>query len=146
MGTVTREFLEKLTLKPKKPALVDMEAGIEHFGRGVEASTEKFTCTHLPRISSATCARASTTLGCLFAGRCTQTLPDRRQMDISRKVFKALDDVHLSTEPEIIRRYPHELNMGALLRACIARALQSLPCCSPMNPPEPLIPAFRPKC
>ncbi len=36
MGVVSKEFLKKLKLKDKEVVLVDMEAGIEHFGRGVE--------------------------------------------------------------------------------------------------------------
>lgn len=40
MGAVTREFLKKLHLAPEEIALIDLEAGIEHFGRGVEASVD----------------------------------------------------------------------------------------------------------
>ncbi|MFP4036815.1 MAG: P-loop NTPase [Desulfobacteraceae bacterium] len=40
MGTVTKEFLKKLELAPDEIALVDMEAGVEHFGRGVETSID----------------------------------------------------------------------------------------------------------
>jgi CO dehydrogenase maturation factor len=36
MGVLSREFLKKLSLKEKEIAIVDMEAGIEHFGRGIE--------------------------------------------------------------------------------------------------------------
>lgn len=36
MGAVSREFLRKLRLKADEVAIVDMEAGVEHFGRGVE--------------------------------------------------------------------------------------------------------------
>jgi len=35
MGAVTREFLRKLRLQDNEVAIVDMEAGVEHFGRGV---------------------------------------------------------------------------------------------------------------
>ncbi len=49
------------------------------------------------------------------------------QENIKRRVLKALQDVHLSSEPEFIQRYPHELNMGALQRVCIARALVTDP-------------------
>jgi len=38
-------------------------------------------------------------------------------------VQKALSEVHLSTDDSFLGRYPHELNMGALQRVCIARAL-----------------------
>ncbi|MFO7785684.1 MAG: ABC transporter ATP-binding protein [Thermodesulfobacteriota bacterium] len=47
--------------------------------------------------------------------------------ELRKHVLGALKDVHLSTEPEFVRRYPHELNMGALQRVCIARALVSKP-------------------
>ncbi len=40
MGVVTREFLKKLKLAPGEIAIIDLEAGIEHFGRGVEASVD----------------------------------------------------------------------------------------------------------
>ncbi len=40
MGVLSREFLKKLRLKPDEIAFVDMEAGVEHFGRGVETSID----------------------------------------------------------------------------------------------------------
>jgi CO dehydrogenase maturation factor len=40
MGVLSREFLKKLCLEPTEAAVVDMEAGIEHFGRGVETSVD----------------------------------------------------------------------------------------------------------
>ena len=43
---------------------------------------------------------------------------ERKQM-----VRSVLADVHLSTDDAFLGRYPHELNMGALQRVCIARAL-----------------------
>lgn len=49
------------------------------------------------------------------------------RQEIQEKVLSSLKDVHLSTEPEFLRRYPHELNMGALQRICIARALVTGP-------------------
>jgi peptide/nickel transport system ATP-binding protein len=39
------------------------------------------------------------------------------------RVVSALNDVRLSNAPEFLKRYPHELNMGAIQRLCIARAL-----------------------
>ena len=39
------------------------------------------------------------------------------------RVKRVLAQVHLSTEPEFFNRYPHELNMGAIQRVCMARAL-----------------------
>ncbi len=36
MGVLNREFLKKLLLDTNTIAIVDMEAGVEHFGRGIE--------------------------------------------------------------------------------------------------------------
>ncbi len=48
----------------------------------------------------------------------------RRTKDqVRRLVLQALSDVHLSTSREFLGRYPHELNMGAVQRLCMARAL-----------------------
>ena len=43
------------------------------------------------------------------------------------RVRSILADVHLSTDNAFLRRYPHELNMGAIQRVCLARALVLAP-------------------
>ncbi|MBW1780374.1 MAG: dipeptide ABC transporter ATP-binding protein [Deltaproteobacteria bacterium] len=43
--------------------------------------------------------------------------------DHEERVKKCLADVHLSTDRAFLDSYPHELNMGALQRVCMARAL-----------------------
>jgi len=40
MGVLSREFLAKLHLEEDEIVIVDMEAGVEHFGRGVETSID----------------------------------------------------------------------------------------------------------
>jgi CO dehydrogenase maturation factor len=40
MGVLSREFLKKLRLGQNETAIVDMEAGIEHFGRGIDNSID----------------------------------------------------------------------------------------------------------
>jgi CO dehydrogenase maturation factor len=40
MGVLGREFLSKLKLGEKEIAIADMEAGIEHFGRGIESGLD----------------------------------------------------------------------------------------------------------
>lgn len=40
MGVLSREFLGKLRLNKNEVCIVDMEAGVEHFGRGVETSID----------------------------------------------------------------------------------------------------------
>jgi peptide/nickel transport system ATP-binding protein len=51
----------------------------------------------------------------------------RDKEEIRKRVLRALADTHLSTEAAFLGRYPHELNMGALQRICIARVLVSGP-------------------
>jgi peptide/nickel transport system ATP-binding protein len=53
--------------------------------------------------------------------------PLRDKQEIRKRVLRSLSDVHLSAESDFLGRYPHELNMGALQRLCIARALVSQP-------------------
>lgn len=40
MGIVSRSFLKKLRLETDEIAIVDLEAGVEHFGRGVETGID----------------------------------------------------------------------------------------------------------
>ena len=40
MADVTRDFVAKLALKDKELILIDMEAGVESFGRGMERSVD----------------------------------------------------------------------------------------------------------
>jgi peptide/nickel transport system ATP-binding protein len=52
---------------------------------------------------------------------------DMTKPEIHARVLQALTDVRLSTRPEFLKRYPHELNMGAIQRLCLARALVNEP-------------------
>lgn len=52
MGIVSRSFLKKLRLEPDEIALIDLEAGVEHFGRGVETSTDCVLVVVEPSIDS----------------------------------------------------------------------------------------------
>jgi CO dehydrogenase maturation factor len=40
MGLLSRQFLKSLTLKPDDVVIIDTEAGIEHFGRGIDAEAD----------------------------------------------------------------------------------------------------------
>jgi peptide/nickel transport system ATP-binding protein len=48
---------------------------------------------------------------------------DRDRAQALERVQQVLAEVRLPTEPEFLERYPHELNLGALQRVCMARAL-----------------------
>jgi CO dehydrogenase maturation factor len=52
MGVLSREFLKKLTLAKDEVAIVDMEAGVEHFGRGVETSIDSVLVVVEPPLES----------------------------------------------------------------------------------------------
>jgi CO dehydrogenase maturation factor len=52
MGVLSREFLKKLKLRPDELAIVDMEAGVEHFGRGVETSIDAILIVIEPPLES----------------------------------------------------------------------------------------------
>jgi peptide/nickel transport system ATP-binding protein len=48
---------------------------------------------------------------------------DRDRAAALERVKHVLSEVRLPTDPEFLNRYPHELNLGALQRVCLARAL-----------------------
>jgi CO dehydrogenase maturation factor len=52
MGALSREFLKRLCLQENEVALVDMEAGIEHFGRGVQTSVDAVLVVTEPSFDS----------------------------------------------------------------------------------------------
>jgi CO dehydrogenase maturation factor len=52
MGALSREFLKKLRLTENEIALIDMEAGVEHFGRGIDESIENILLTVEPSFES----------------------------------------------------------------------------------------------
>lgn len=52
MGVLSREFLAKLHLDQDEVAIVDMEAGVEHFGRGVETSIDRILVIVEPSFES----------------------------------------------------------------------------------------------
>ncbi len=52
MGVLSREFLKKLALAENELAIVDMEAGVEHFGRGVDTSIDSVIVVVEPPLES----------------------------------------------------------------------------------------------
>jgi CO dehydrogenase maturation factor len=52
MGIISRSFLKKLRLDKGEIALVDMEAGVEHFGRGVETGIDTVLIVVDPSLDS----------------------------------------------------------------------------------------------
>ncbi|MFW6164006.1 MAG: hypothetical protein ACODAJ_14665 [Planctomycetota bacterium] len=56
MGVLSREFLKKLQTAPDEVVIVDMEAGVEHFGRGVETSVDAVLAVVEPSLESVSLA------------------------------------------------------------------------------------------
>jgi CO dehydrogenase maturation factor len=56
MGVLSREFLKKLHLDENEIAIVDMEAGVEHFGRGLDAEIDNLVLVVEPSFESITLA------------------------------------------------------------------------------------------
>jgi CO dehydrogenase maturation factor len=52
MGVLSREFLRKLYLEKNEIVIVDMEAGVEHFGRGIETSIDSVLVVVEPSLES----------------------------------------------------------------------------------------------
>ncbi|MGD9368928.1 MAG: hypothetical protein PVH87_24705 [Desulfobacteraceae bacterium] len=52
MGVLNREFLKKLDLGKRELAFIDMEAGIEHFGRGIDAEIDTILLVVEPSFES----------------------------------------------------------------------------------------------
>jgi CO dehydrogenase maturation factor len=52
MGALSREFLKRLRLGEKEVAIIDMEAGVEHFGRGIEQAIDTVLVVVEPSLDS----------------------------------------------------------------------------------------------
>ncbi|RLC71583.1 MAG: hypothetical protein DRJ03_24205 [Chloroflexi bacterium] len=52
MGALNREFLKRLVLHENEVVLIDMEAGIEHFGRGIEQNVDSVIAVTEPSFDS----------------------------------------------------------------------------------------------
>jgi len=72
MGVLSREFLKKLRTDDDEVVVVDMEAGVEHFGRGVETSVDAVLVVAEPSLESVSLAgrikELTTGAGAKFAG------------------------------------------------------------------------------
>jgi len=79
MGVLSREFLKKLRLADDEMLIVDMEAGIEHFGRGVETSLDAVAAVVEPSLESLALAekvqQLASQAGANFAGAIVNKVP-----------------------------------------------------------------------
>jgi CO dehydrogenase maturation factor len=67
MGIISRSFLSKLRVSPGEVVLTDMEAGLEHFGRGVETGIDSVLVVVDPSLDSLEIAEKITLLSAQIA-------------------------------------------------------------------------------
>ena len=81
-GVLSREFLKRLVLAEDEIAVIDMEAGIEHFGRGVETSIDAVLAVAEPSLESVNLAekvgQLASTSGSRFAGAVLNKIDSRK--------------------------------------------------------------------
>jgi CO dehydrogenase maturation factor len=94
MGRVTREFLKNFQLAENEIMLVDMEAGIEHFGRGVEASVDGVISVVEPSLESISLSKKVMDLtqssGATFLGAFLNKISSQDQKD---RVIKKMTEL-----------------------------------------------------
>jgi CO dehydrogenase maturation factor len=104
MGVLSREFLKKLRLNENWIAFIDMEAGIEHFGRGIDEAIDKVILVVEPSFESVNVAEKIRDLAASMNKDVTAVL---NKMP-SEKVAKKLEEELKSRSIEIIGNIPND--------------------------------------
>ena len=131
MGVLSREFLKRLHLQEDEVALIDMEAGIEHFGRGVEASIDSVLIVTEPSFDSLELDEKINTLAAEVGVERVWTILNKiGSEEVASKVRKELEERGISVigsisyEPEVfqsglegrpVRRDRMETDIGSIL-------------------------------
>ena len=130
MGVLCREFLKKLRIGDHEVAVVDMEAGVEHFGRGVETSVDAVVVVVEPSLESVGLAERVKDLasgaGASFAGAIlnkinTDTVATQLAEALSRRGVSTL--AALPFRQELLQS---AIEGSAVAPACEGLALPSL--------------------
>jgi CO dehydrogenase maturation factor len=110
MGALSREFLKRLSLQKDEVAVVDMEAGIEHFGRGVETSIDSVLIVTEPSFDSVELAEKMNTLAAEVGVERVWTILNKvRSKEIALRLREELEERGISAigsigyEPEIFQ-------------------------------------------
>jgi CO dehydrogenase maturation factor len=108
MGVLSREFLKRLSLQDGEMVVVDMEAGIEHFGRGVETSIDSVLIVTEPSFDSLELAEKISALAAeVGVERVWTVLNKIGSEEIASRLRKELEEKKISVigsigyEPEI---------------------------------------------
>jgi len=108
MGVLSREFLKRLSLQEDEMVVIDMEAGIEHFGRGVETSIDSVLIVTEPSFDSMELAEKISALAAeVGVGRVWTILNKVGSVEMAARLRKELEGRDISVvgsigyEPEI---------------------------------------------
>jgi len=131
MGALSREFLKRLSLQENEVVVVDMEAGIEHFGRGVETSIDSVLIVTEPSFDSLELAEKINALAVEVGVERVWTILNKiGSEEIASRVKEELEERGISVigaigyEPEIfeaglegrpVRRERIETDVGSIL-------------------------------
>jgi len=104
MGVLNREFLKKLQLTENEIALVDMEAGVEHFGRGIDESIDHVLIAVEPSFESVAVAEK---IKSLAAGIDKHVWTVLNKMDSETRALKLKDNLK-AKDLEVIGVVPYD--------------------------------------
>jgi CO dehydrogenase maturation factor len=118
MGALSREFLKKLRLAENEIALIDMEAGVEHFERGIDESIDHVLLAVEPSFESITIAER---IKSLAAGIDKNVRAILNKVDSENMAFR-LESELKTRGIEVIGFIPNDV---AVFEACLeARAVR----------------------
>ncbi|MBN1135210.1 MAG: P-loop NTPase [Anaerolineae bacterium] len=131
MGVLSREFLKRLALQKNEVAVIDMEAGIEHFGRGVETSIDSVLIVTEPAFDSLELAATISALAAEVGVERVWTILNKvRSEELALRLRKELEAKNIAVvgsigdEPEIfeaglegrpVRRDKLAVDLGSIL-------------------------------
>jgi len=107
MGVLSREFLKKLHLKDNEVTIADMEAGVEHFGRGVETSIDSVLVVVEPSLESLELAQKINNLAtgigidntwAILNKITSEELASRLEAELKKKNIPVVGSIHYHTE------------------------------------------------
>jgi CO dehydrogenase maturation factor len=113
IGIISKAFLDKLFLKENELAVVDMEAGVEHFGRGIDNAIDTLLIVVEPSFESVSLAGKINMLGrscqikevwCLLNKIPSDSIENELQMELEKR------------KCEIIGAIPYDIELS---EACL---------------------------
>jgi CO dehydrogenase maturation factor len=130
MGVLSREFLRKLRTRDHEVVVVDMEAGVEHFGRGVETAIDAVLVVVEPSLESVSLAGRIKELaidtGATFAGAVLNKVNGESMAAQLTDALRLRDIPVLATVPFREEFVQWALEGSPVTTAPVAQAIESL--------------------